>query len=195
MILRKSNKKEIKAIAEKLSTKLIKQPIFMFFCQDISKRKAFIKSFFEYYIPEWQKEELIFTDESKTVLVTLTDPKNFKYKFKGLKAYKIRKHKTSASIFMHRENMEDICDILVPPSKKTRFLTIYANPEQNFDQVVQVVDEVVAYADKEGISLMYETFSRKYLGFMDARGFAMCYRKQFLNTQFVEAIMIKEPQE
>lgn len=194
MILEKTKKKDIEAIAQDMSNKLVKQPLFMFYCQNQAKRKSFIKDYFSYFIPLWQKEELLFSDKDNNVLISLVDPTNFEYKYKGVRAYKIRRHETSATVFMHRENIEDIFDILVPPSKKTMLMTIYANPERDFNRVVEVVDEIIEYANKNGISLMYETFSRKYLGFMADRGFAMNYRKQFLNTQFIEAIMIKEPE-
>lgn len=189
MIYSNVEKSNVKEIADRMSKKLIKQPLFMFFCQDITKREAFIYDYFRYYIPDWSKHETLFMNEDETVIVALTDPKSFDYKFKGVNAHKLKRHKTSSTIFMHRENLEDVYDILVPPQKDTRIMTIYANPEQDFDDVVKLVEEVLTVASRDNLTILYDTFSRKFIPLMLNMGLPIAYQKQFLNTQYIETIM------
>lgn len=189
MIYTELEKSEVKAIAQTMSKKLIKQPLFMFFCQDITKREDFIYDYFRYYLPEWSKNETLFMNEDKSVIISMVDPRNFVYKFKGINAHRIKKNKTASTIFMHRENLEDIYDILVPPHKDTRIIHIYANPEKDSEDIVKLVKEVLKVADEQDLTILYDTFSRKYINFMLSVGLPVAYQKQFLNTQYIETIM------
>lgn len=189
MIYTKVDSKEVKSIAQAMSKKLIKQPLFMFFCQDINKRSSFIYDYFGYYLPEWAKYDTLVMNEDKSVVISLVDPKTFAYKFKGKGAHSLKRHKTSSSVFMHRENLEDIYDILVPQTKDTRILTVYANPETDIDEVAKLVAEIIKMADEQDLTILYDTFSRKYIPLMSHFGMPVAYQKQFLNTQFVETIM------
>lgn len=190
MILEKANNQAIKEINSTLAPKLIKDPLFMFFCQDINKRNDFINAYLNYYIYEWSRFDTLLYNEESKALVSLVDPKTFEYKFKGKGAHGIRKFKTSSTIFAHRENLSEIVDILVPPSRKSLTMTLYANTELDFPQINELVDEAMEYARNEGAILIYETFSRKLINLMLSKGFSVASQKQFLNTQFVETVMV-----
>lgn len=189
MIYTSVDKKDVKQIAHVMSKKLIKQPLFMFFCQDITKREAFIYDYFRYYIPEWSKYDTLFMNDDKSVIISMVDPKTFEYKFRGPGAHSLKRNKTSSTIFMHRENLEDIYDILVPPEKDTRIIHIYAQPEKDSQNIVKLVKEVIKFADENNLTILYDTFSRKYINFMLSQGLPVAYQKQFLNTQYIETIM------
>lgn len=190
MILEKAKSQTIKEINNTLAPKLIKDPLFMFFCQDINKRNDFINSYLNYYIYEWSRYDTLLYNEHSKALISLVDPKTFEYKFKGKGAHGIRKYKSSDAIFAHRENLSEIVDILVPPTRKSLTMTIYGNIEIDFPYINELIDEAIRYAENEGAILIYETFSRKLIKLMLDKGFSIASQKQFLNTQFIETVMI-----
>lgn len=162
----------------------------MFFCNNISKREGFIKDYFSYYLPKWVKEDVLFSNEKGSALVTLTDPKNFEYKYKGINAYKMKKHSYSSTVFVHRENLETICEILLPDSRNSLVMTIYTGPLATVREVLDTVKEAMDYALQNNAILAYDTFSRRYLAPLESQGFTTAYNKQFLNTRFAETVML-----
>lgn len=190
MILNKVNKNQVAEIQSQLTPKMIKEPLFMFFCQDITKREDFINAYLKYYLYEWSEYDTLLCHEGTKCLASLVDPDTFAYKFKGKGARGLKKFRDSSTIFAHRENLEGIIDIIIPPSRESRVLTIYGNPDVDFDAINQLVDEAIKMAQEENFILIYETFSRKLIAFMQHKGFSIASQKQFLNTQFVETVMV-----
>ena len=78
----------------------------MFFCSDINKRKSFIYDYMMYYLPRFVDEEAVFIDKHATAVVTLVDPNDFEYKFKGLSGQKLKKYSFSSKVFLHKENRQ-----------------------------------------------------------------------------------------
>ena len=190
MKIDKIDKQTINLISEQMSKDLIKHPLFMFFCSNISKREGFIKDYFSYYLPKWVKEDVLFSNEKGSALVTLTDPKNFEYKYKGVNAYKMKKHSYSSTVFVHRENLETICEILLPDSRDSLVMTIYTGSLATVREVLDTVKEAMDYALQNNAILAYDTFSRRYLAPLESQGFTTAYNKQFLNTRFAETVML-----
>lgn len=190
MLLSELKRNSISSIANDMSEKLIKFPLFMFFCTDIEKRQGFIKDYFLYHLPKWLKQDVVFATENFDTIAILSNPLEYEYKYKGVNAHYMKKYRFSSTVFMHRENMEQICDILLPYSKPSMVLTIYSSPEIGFDRIEGLIDEIVEYANQENMTLVFDTFSRRYLPGMEYKGFVTAYRKQFLNTQFVESVLI-----
>ena len=189
MLVEKLKRKEVSSIAENMSSRLIKFPLFMYFCSDIHKRESFIKDYFSFYLPKWIKDDTVFSNEDFSAIAVLTDPLEFEYKFKGVNAHCMKQYRCSSTVFMQRENLEQICDILLPYSKPSRVLTIYAGVEMSFERIEELIDEILQYANEENMTVVFDTFSRRYLAGMEYKGFVTAYRKQFLNTQFVESVL------
>lgn len=189
MLIENLNKNQIKSISENMSQSLLKHPLFMFFCRDIKKRKDFINDYFRYYLPEWVKDEVLFANDDCSVLLTGLNPKNFEFKYKGFNSYKMKKYEFASNVFVHRENLEMICDILLPYTKPVLVLILYSSYEMPLEEVRKLVREVREYADKNDITLMYDTFSRRYISTMLKEGFTVAYSKQFITTQYSETVM------
>jgi hypothetical protein len=189
MILEKAKKPIINDIKIVLTPQLIKDPQFMCFCPDQKQRKNFINSFFDYYIYEWSRYDTLLCDEMSKCLVSLVDPDTFSYKFKGKGAYAMKHKKTSSAIFVHRENLESIIDIVVPYDRQSRILNIYANPDNETSSISSLIDEAMLLSKRDGYVLVYETFSKKLIELMEEKGFTLAYQKRFLNTQFIETVM------
>lgn len=190
MIINNVDKHDVSDIKAELAPKLTKDPLFMFFCQNVGKRADFIDAYLTYYIYEWSKYDLLLCDETTKSLASLVDPYTFEYKFKGKGAHAMKKYKDASAIFAHRENLAEIVDILVPPTRESRVLSIYANPECDFSAINALVDEAMEIAVKNNYILIYETFSRKLIGLMEQKGFSVASQKQFLNTRFIETVML-----
>lgn len=77
----------------------------------------------KYYIPRLADDEIVFVDKLATAMVTLVDPQDFEYKFKGLSGQRMKKYSFSSKIFVHRENLENICEILLSYVKPARVMT------------------------------------------------------------------------
>lgn len=189
MYINSIDKKTLREISERFGERFVKDPLFMFFCSDINKRKAFIYDYMMYYLPRFVDEETVFIDKHATAVVTLVDPKDFEYKFKGLSGHKLKKYSFSSKVFLHKENLEDICDTLLPGNKQAMVLTVYSDQNGKFDSLQELIAEAVDFADRENITLVYDTFSRKYIDYMQSKDFVVAYSKPFMDTQFIETVM------
>lgn len=183
------DKKTLREISERFGERFIKDPLFMFFCSDINKRKAFIYDYMMYYLPRFVDEETVFIDKHATAVVTLVDLNDFEYKFKGLSGQKLKKYSFSSKVFLHKENLEEICETVLPGNKQAMVLTVYSDPNGKFDSLRELIAEAVDFADKEDITLVYDTFSRKYIDYMQSKDFVVAYSKPFMDTQFIETVM------
>ena len=183
------DKKTLREISERFGERFIKDPLFMFFCSDINKRKAFIYDYMMYYLPRFVDEETVFIDKHATAVVTLVDPNDFEYKFKGLSGQKLKKYSFSSKVFLHKENLEEICETVLPGNKQAMVLTVYSDPNGKFDSLRELIAEAVGFADRENITLIYDTFSRKYIDYMQSKDFVVAYSKPFMDTQFIETVM------
>lgn len=183
------DKKTLREISERFGERFIKDPLFMFFCSDINKRKAFIYDYMMYYLPRLVDEETVFIDKHATAVVTLVDPNDFEYKFKGLSGQKLKKYSFSSKVFLHKENLEEICETVLPGNKQAMVLTVYSDPNGKFDSLRELIAEAVDFADRENITLIYDTFSRKYIEYMQSKDFVVAYSKPFMDTQFIETVM------
>lgn len=190
MLINSIDKKTLKAVSERFGKRFVKEPLFMFFCSSVNKREQFITDYMRYYIPRYVEDETVFIDSSATAMVSLVDPANFEYKFKGLSGQKLKKYSFSSTVFVHKENLESICETVFPDDKPARVMTCYANPNGDFDRIKALIDEAIEFADKEGIAIAYDTFSRKLIDYMLTKGFVMTYQKPFLDTQFIETVMV-----
>ncbi len=189
MYINSIDKKTLREISERFGERFIKDPLFMFFCSDINKRKAFIYDYMMYYLPRFVDEETVFIDKHATAVVTLVDPNNFEYKFKGLSGQKLKKYSFSSKVFLHKENLEEICETVLPGNKQAMVLTVYSDPNGKFDSLQELIAEAVDFADREDITLVYDTFSRKYIDYMQSKDFVVAYSKPFMDTQFTETVM------
>lgn len=183
------DKKTLREISERFGERFIKDPLFMFFCSDINKRKAFIYDYMMYYLPRFVDEETVFIDKHATAVVTLVDPNDFEYKFKGLSGQKLKKYSFSSKVFLHKENLEEICETVLPGNKQAMVLTVYSDPSGKFDSLRELIAEAVDFANRENITLIYDTFSRKYIEYMQSKDFVVAYSKPFMDTQFIETVM------
>ena len=189
MYINSIDKKTLREISERFGERFIKDPLFMFFCSDRNKRKSFIYDYMMYYLPRFVDEETVFIDKHATAVVTLVDPNDFEYKFKGLSGQKLKKYSFSSKVFLHKENLEEICETVLPGNKQAMVLTVYSDPNGKFDSLRELIAEAVDFADRENITLIYDTFSRKYIEYMQSKDFVVAYSKPFMDTQFIETVM------
>lgn len=189
MYINDIDKKTLKSISERFGKRFIKDPLFMFFCDDINKRSGFIYDYMMYYLPRLVDDEYVFIDRHATAVATLVDPVDFEYKFKGASGQRLKKYSFSSKVFVHKENLEGICETVLPGNKQAMVLTLYSNPNDNFDALKQLIDEALEFADREDIAIIYDTFSKRYVDYMLSKGFTVAYCKPFLDTQFIETAM------
>ena len=160
MLINSIDKKTLDAVSARFGKQFIKEPLLMYFCSDINKRSQFIEDYMKYYIPRLADDEIVFVDKLATAMVTLVDPQDYEYKFKGLSGQRMKKYSFSSKIFVHRENLENICEILLSYVKPARVMTFYNDPNGDFDNLKELIDEAIAYAEKEDVTLVYDTFSK-----------------------------------
>ena len=189
MILENVEKRENLALCEKLSSKLIKHPLFMHFCPILEERKKFIKDYLYYYIYEWSEFDTLLADSNEQVLAVLIDPHTFEYRFKGKGARALKKFKNSKAIFIHREVVRGIVHIIAPGFMNPMVLNIYGMPENDIEAIDEVVNEAIKLADENNYTLAYETFSQKLIPFMHNKGFEISYQRQYIDTRFMETVM------
>ena len=77
----------------------------------------------------------------------------------------------------------------MPGNKQAMVLTVYSDPNGKFDSLRELIAEAVDFADRENITLIYDTFSRKYIDYMQSKNFVVAYSKPFMDTQFIETVM------
>lgn len=190
MIIQNAEKQVIKDICEILGAKLITDPLFMYLCPEKAVRRDYINAYFNYYVYEWSRCDTLLCNDEKTAMLSLVDPKTFDYKFKGKGAFKMKQFKLASNVFIHRENIESISEIIVPESRESRVMTVYGNVGTDLDAINQIVDEAIALANKENFVLVYDTFSNRLLPLMEQKGFCTVYQKNYLSTQFIQTVMV-----
>lgn len=190
MLLENAGKQQIAEIKAAIAPKLIKEPLFMFCCSDISKRPDFIDAYLTYYLYEWSRYDKLLYNENSKIVGSLVDPDTFAYKYKGKGARAMKKQKNATTVFVHRGNLQEILDIVVPPTREVRVLNIYASPELDIADINAMIDEAMELAVKEEFILVYESLSRKLVALLESKGFTISSQKQFLNTQYIETVMV-----
>ena len=189
MLLNNLSKKEIKALSEEVSPKLVSHPAFMFYCKNGKARQKFIEEFFCYFLQKWNKKELIFTNETHDIIVTLVDINEFHTKDKGVGAAKLKRYKNQyANVLYHQGNISYLAEIVAPAHISTKIMTVYATLKYS-DAIEEIVDEAITLAKEQDFMIVYETFSKKSNEIMSKIGFETAYEKQFQGTQYYETVM------
>ena len=189
MLLENPSKKQIKEISAQIAPKLITHPVFMFYCKNSGNRQKFIEDYFNYYLQKWSKTELIFTNDSRDVIVTLVDINNYHTKDKGIAASKLKKYKNPyANVSYHQGNVAYLSEIVAPANINTKIMTVYATLKYSAE-IKKIVDEAIKIAQEQNFMIVYETFSKKSIDLMTEKGFSVAYEKQFSTTQYFETVM------
>ena len=190
MIIKNADKQQIKNICDTLGGKLLTDPLFMYLCPEKAVRLEYINAYFNYYIYEWSRCDTLIGNEQNSALISLVDPNTFEYRFKGKGAFKMKQFKLASNVFIHRENIENIAEIIVPENKEKRVMTIFGNVGADLDAINQRIYEAIALAEEENAVLLYDTFSSRLLPLMEQKGFRAVYQKSFLSTQFIQTVMV-----
>lgn len=190
MKIEKMNKDRAAGMKEILAPLLLTHPHFMFYCTDKSKRDVFINDFLNYYLFSWSKQGQLYSSPNLKAIAALVDVNSFEYKFHGNNALKLRHNKNSSRIFVHRENVENITKILIPPNIEARVFNIYGSVGNGADEIKALVAEIKSAAEKDGFAVVYETFSRKLIELMESMGFEVAFQRPFLDTRFIQTLMI-----
>lgn len=185
--MNKNRAEEMKAI---ISPKLMSHPHFMFYCPAKSKRADFIDCFLDYYLFNWTEHGQLYVSPNVKLVATLINKNGFEYKFSGKNSFKLKHNPNSSRIFVQRKNVDHITRIIVPVAIDAKVLTLYGSAGGAEDDLKNLVSEITSVAKKEGFAIVYETFSRRLIEFMESMGFEIAYQKPFLGTQFVQTLMI-----
>ena len=189
MLLNNLSNKEIKEISKTVAPKLVKHPAFMFYCKNAKNRQAFIEDYFSYFLKKWNKKEIILTNESRDLIITLVDIETYHIKDKGLAASKIKRYKNPYdNIQYHQGTVSYLANIVAPANINTKIMTIYSTLKYS-DAIKTLVDEAIKLAEQNDFMIVYETFSKKSVDIMSEKGFLTAYEKQFQGTQYFETIM------
>lgn len=185
--MNKNRAEEMKAI---IFPKLMSHPHFMFYCPAKSKRADFINSFLDYHLFNWTEHGQLYVSPNVKLIASLINKKEFEYKFSGKNSFKLKINPNSSRIFVQRKNVDHITRIIVPVVIDAKVLTLYGSAGGAEDDLKNLVSEITSVAKKEGFAIVYETFSRRLIEFMESMGFEIAYQKPFLGTQFVQTLMI-----
>lgn len=186
---KESKQLNVASLAGDYARLYIKDPLFMFFCPDKSKRSDFIEKYFLYYIDKWNAAGEFIPSNSKSITATLRDPDDFQFKFSGKRSFALKYNKFSYNVLNHMEIVQNIINIVVPEQMKKKVLTIYSAPEVSAEDVTKIIEICKSKAEKENFVLVYETFSKRFLELFEKSGFETGYSRQFMNTQFFQTVM------
>lgn len=189
MKVEKLNKTLAQSLEDILAPQLISHPLMMFYCPDRQERAEFIQQYLNYYLYSWAKYGELYVSEDKKTIASLVSVGAFEYKFSGKNAMKIRFNKNAGRIFVHREIVEGIAGVVVPENIETRVLTLYGTHGNKLNDATTLVEELKAHAEEKGFAIVYETFSKRLIPFMQEQGFEVAYQKQFMDTQFIQTAM------
>lgn len=191
LVLDKKNKKiQVKRLAEQMAEMLITDPVFMLYCPEKGKRGKFIKAYFEYYIPIWVQQEKILVDESQSIMLVMLDKSDLQASFFSKKPTSLRLGRNSQNIFMHREIINGISEVILPETMDCLCISVFGKLQTSLNSIVQLTTEAKEYAARKNCALIYETFSKKLIPTMEGCGFNIAYQKPFLNTQFLQTVMV-----
>ena len=190
MIIKNANNQTIKDICDNLGSKLLTDPLFMYLCPEKAVRHEYIDAYFNYYIYEWSRCDTLLCADANNALISLVDPDTFDYRFKGKGAFRMKRFKLASNVFLHRENIDSISEIIVPESREKRVMTVFGNVSTDIEAINQLIDEAIDLAQQENFVIIYDTFSSRLLPLMEQKGFRAVYQKNFLSTRFVQTVMV-----
>jgi hypothetical protein len=162
----------------------------MYFSPDKTQRQNFIKSYLNHYIYKWSRTETLLADKQAPALVSIVDPANFNYKFRGKGARELKKFNSSENIFIHRNHIDNIVSTIIPQGRQAKVMTLYCSLEDDVSATEDLINEAMELAKSEDYALVYDTFSKRLVPLMRSLGFTVAYQKQYLATQFFETVMI-----
>jgi hypothetical protein len=163
----------------------------MYFYPKIEERSKYIKDYLKYYVYEWSEYDTLLCSENYQALLTLVNPRTYEYTFKGKGARRMKKNKAaSESIFRHRKIVRSTVHIIAPGSMNPRVLNIYANPDEEIEDINTLVNEAIFLANRNEVTLVYETFSQKLIPLMLQKGFSIAYQKYYYDTKYLQTIMV-----
>ncbi len=182
--------KEVSKLSDILAPKLTQQKIFKFLCPDEAEREEFIAAYLKYNIPRWlERGDFVLVDEKFDALVVLASSRRSSHKFSGRGAKRLKKFKSSPTIFFYRGNLAYITHLIAPRNKRLKVMTFFAAAESE-ETVLKLADEAVALAIQYDFNLMYDTLTRRYIEKMEQKGFVITYQKMFANTGYVQTLMM-----
>lgn len=161
----------------------------MFYCPQKPLRENFISQYLDYYLYSWAKYGELYVSDDMQTAASLVSVGAFEYKFSGKNAMKIKHNKNSVRIFMHREVVGGIAEVVVPDNIEARVLTLYSTHGEQLNDMGALIEELKAHAEERGFAIVYETFSKRLIPFMQQEGFEIAYQKQFMDTQFIQTAM------
>lgn len=185
--MNKNRADEMKAI---ISPKLMSHPHFMFYCPAKSKRADFINDFLNYHLFNWTEKGQLYVSPNVKIIASLVNKNEFEYKFSGKNSFKLKINPNTSRIIVQRKNVDHITRIIVPVAIDAKVLTLYGTAGGAEDDLKNLVSEITSAARREGFAVVYETFSRRLIEFMESMGFEVAYQKPFLGTQFFQTLMI-----
>ena len=185
--MNKNRADEMKAI---ISPQLMSHPHFMFYCPAKSKRADFINDFLSYHLFNWTDKGQLYVSPNVKIIASLVNKKEFEYKFSGKNSFKLKHNANVSRIIVQRKNVDHITRIIVPVAIDAKVLTLYGSAGGAEDDLKSLVSEIMSTAKDEGFAVVYETFSRRLIEFMESMGFEIAYQKPFLGTQFLQTLMI-----
>lgn len=190
MKVEKMNKDRAEEMKKLISPGLLTHPHFMFYCPAKSRRADFIDDFLSYHLFNWTDKGQLYVSPNVKIIASLVGKKEFEYKFSGRNSFKLKMNKNASRIFVQRKNVDHITRIIVPDKIDARVLTLYGKASGAEEDLRSLICEMEAIAKKEGFAIVYETFSRRLVAFMESMGFEVAYQKPFLGTQFYQTLMI-----
>ena len=189
MLLENLSNKQIKEISKTVAPKLVKHPVFMFYCKNAKNRENFIEDFFGYFLKKWNNTEIVLTNESNDVIISLIDIERYHNKDKGIGAARLKRYKNPyANVSYHQGNVAYLTNIVAPANVTAKVMTIYSTLKFS-DEVDKLVDEALELAQEKNFMIVYETFSKKSVEIMSEKGFETAYEKPFSTTQYFETVM------
>lgn len=193
MLLHNIKKDRVEQIINQLAPKLIKDPLFMYFCSSIDSRQKFINAFLGYYLYEWSVYDTLLCSENNNAVISLVNPRTFEYRFKGKGALALKCFKSAKLILAHRKTVRGIVHIIAPGSMNPRVLNVYSNAATDMDSIENLLEEAIELAKQNNNTLVYETFSQKLIPLMEAKGFTIAYQKPYCDTRFIQTVMTYMP--
>jgi len=189
MLLENLSNKQIKEISKTIAPKLVKHPVFMFYCKKAENRQGFIEDFFYYFLNRWNKKEIILADEEYNAIISILDIENYHGKDKGRGAATLKRYKNPyANIQYHQGNVAYLTNIVAPANINAKIMTVYSTLK-NKEITEKLIDEAIKLAEENDFMLVYETFSKKSIAIMEEKGFLTAYEKLFQGTQYHETMM------
>lgn len=179
-------------LADTLAQQLADDPLFYLYCPDDGCRQKFVRAYFSYYLPRWNRLRSAYISADSAALAALTPQAVLAGAAHGCGAFRLRMAAPGGLQRLRAHNVEvaRLMQVLLPVGTPVHNLRVFAPFSAGLPAAV--LDEAIGYAQLKNLALTYETMHDRFLDDFLQRGFQVGYRHPVAGSGVMQTVLFAD---